>query len=544
MILFKPTLLSHHCPLKFVLVLFLLSTKPQHTKASTLVLEGYKRVEASRDTSTLATGYQSPINSAGSGCSWNTYYESCYVYGGTVVFTGQARGASYSVNGQTVTYCSRYKRISFCTSNGLSTTSTSYGGVKITYNLVADAGEVAALYLSNDLSDACTGVCTDTDGKLSFPVDSKSSCDSYSGGWAAVNDNFDDTCAPPKETCTELVVSKGCEDTETHIVGTYYPTSKCSSSADADQTRSIYHSSDVDKYLFYRSSQDDWVFSPSCSDWFVRAYLEAGNEPYVNADSEVDCYDGGYTSNKRYTYTTFAINCKSVSSSSGGSGGGGYGYGGYTNSGDGGNGGMIAGIIIGFLVLSGLVTSIFIIIKKRRNRSGGTMMTSWKKKKTGGGVLGAGTETGTGAAPAQPVFPVTPAQEAPEVEVVCESTTAHKRVTSSSLVLETAPVVPPPPASSSEQETTFTPIAPPPPQADTVQVVEKGTYPFAAPSAPDVYEEETTVVPPPLQTADEVQMEEGGGESVARRLQELEKIKPLLTKKEYKMKRMAILSDL
>lgn len=68
MIVFKPTLPTHrhYCFLHFVFVLFMLVTKePQLIKASTLVIEGYDLVELSRDRSTLATGFQSPINSVG-----------------------------------------------------------------------------------------------------------------------------------------------------------------------------------------------------------------------------------------------------------------------------------------------------------------------------------------------------------------------------------------------------------------------------------------------------------------------------------------------
>ena len=155
-----------------------------------------------------------------------------------------------------------------------------------------------------------------------------------------------------------------------------------------------------------------------------------------------------------------------------------------------------------------------------------TMMISSKRKT--GGVPGAasGTSESREQAPlAQPVFPVTPAQEVlggveevtaiPVAFSAGYSTAQQEKTPSSPLVLQTAPVPVAPPLVAFEQETTFTPIA-----------------------------------PPPSQTANEDQVEEGGGESVAktntiyRRLEDLEKMKPLLTKKEYKMKRMAILGDL
>ena len=56
------------------------------------------------------------------------------------------------------------------------------------------------------------------------------------------------------------------------------------------------------------------------------------------------------------------------------------------------------------------------------------------------------------------------------------------------------------------------------------------------------------VLPQPAQTVDVVHVEEGGKSvgttDIYGRLQELERIKPLITKKEYKQKRTAILGDL
>lgn len=282
------------------------------TIASTLIREG-RLVERSRDTSNLTFGGLSPQNSAGNGCSWNMYYESCAGNGGTVVYKKESNGPSYNLNGNTVTYCSRYRRISSCTQSGTSIASTSYGGSKVTYELVSDSNAIAQLSILRELSDSCQGVCTDPSTALAFPLDSRANCE-VGSGWVSVNDDFEKACASAA-VCADLNVLKGCESAQKDIVGKYAPLSDLSgcSASDVDKTRSVYFSSASNKYLFYHTTKNEWIFNKFCSDLApISAFLEAGEEPYLDTGARVECYDGGSGSSKRYADTDIVIQCNKL----------------------------------------------------------------------------------------------------------------------------------------------------------------------------------------------------------------------------------------
>jgi len=193
-----------------------------------------------------------------------------------------------------------------------STTSTTYSGSIVTYSIVRDYGgsSIASLPLYYKPSDGCSDVCT-SDGSLYSP--SGQSCPSLTGGWLVVNDDYDDTCAV-QDTCEELVVKEGCEGSYMgSVAGTYRPYTAdwCTD----DQSRTQYYSQSLDKYLFHSGNGEEWQFSSFCSDYFTTnvAYFDGGDEPYLNAEDRIQCYDGGYTSNKKYDYTDFSIECKKKS---------------------------------------------------------------------------------------------------------------------------------------------------------------------------------------------------------------------------------------
>lgn len=504
---------SAYCSLNHVFVLLLLTSLTTNlllfTNASTLVYEGHSLAKANEDKSDATFNLQSPINSAGSGCSWNTYYEKCTVSGGTgsIFYNSGSKGPSYNISsdGKTVTYCSRYRRDSVCVSSftGTTTTSTIYSGVRITYNVVYNPSKVAAIYLSEDQSDECSGVCTlaSSPGQLVYPTDPKSKCDNYPGDWTAVHDSYYDTCAPPKETCEELVVSQGCEDSETSIVGTYRPTDECNSFDNVDTTRSVYYSSSPDKYLFYRTGQNEWVFSSGCSSLFYKAFLDAGNEPYLDTDEDVQCYDGGFGSDKRYTYTDIAMKCKKKSTNSGdggflGSGGQDY----YSDDfvGGGSNPGAIVGGVISIVALMVIASFVGIHIqkKKRRSRNGNILVSE------------------EGQVPSAVPVPAVPVSTAPQQE---ESVSAVPAVF---------------PIGVMQNEETFAIPIPAPFTTTATQEVEVAAKPPPPPTVPSTTHDNGANGTTPARN------------DIFGRLQELEKIKSLITTDEYTKKKADILNDL
>jgi hypothetical protein len=242
---------------------------------------------------------------------------------GTRVYTTNSSGPFYILNGTFVTFYGRYRRQSYCAKcNNLGcnvTTPAAYGGSTTTSRLVS-SNQVAALKLSQTLNDACTGVCTDPSDvhNLVFPLQPRSQCE-HAHGWLAVNDDYDEVCAV-NEPCEELEVVQGCDGTKTSSVpGIYKPLSDlsdCSNSA-VDKTRSVYAKDGGTKYLYYDDSRDKWVFNSFCSDLGVsQGSFWAGNEPYLNTDEDVSCWDGGYGGNKNYEWTPLQLKCNNKSGGS------------------------------------------------------------------------------------------------------------------------------------------------------------------------------------------------------------------------------------
>merc|ERR1712232_648656 len=65
-------------------------------------------------------------------------------------------------------------------------------------------------------------------------------------------------------------------------------------------------------YLFRDGSE--WRFQKTdCTDspyFNSRGTFEAGDEPFLDAEDTVGCYDGGYGSDRRYTYTDLSMECQ------------------------------------------------------------------------------------------------------------------------------------------------------------------------------------------------------------------------------------------
>lgn len=264
------------------------------------------------------------MNSVSGSCSSNTYYDDCASVSGERVWkTGHTKRTSYIISGSSVTSCGRYRTESACNNcfggSCVTTASTNYGGSTVTYSVISSSGKVASLPVNSDIVGSCENICTNTDGEL-VSATGETTCGDI-GGWLVVNDSYDETCAV-KQTCQEVEVKVGCEGSDMgSVAGTYRPLSpssdECSSSV--DRSRSIYKKSgSTDIYLFYAGSE--WKFLKSfCSNLFVTgaAYFDGGDEPYLNAESRIQCYDGGNGSDKSYYYTDFSIQCKKKSGSSG-----------------------------------------------------------------------------------------------------------------------------------------------------------------------------------------------------------------------------------
>ena len=279
----------------------------------------------SEDTSNLEFGgtLDSNSNTASNGCSSNTFYDDCPGVTGTRVYTSSISGPSnkgpcYVLNGNTVTYCGRWRRESNCvTSNNAGstvTTPTEYGASTRVQRVVASTTELSVLPVSRTLSGACSGVCVDPNdaSNLIFPLQASSTC-AVSGAWVAVNDHYDDVCAV-QQTCNRLVVNQGCEGTGTgSLAGTYRPLANPAAECNGDYvdlTRSVYVNDDNDKYLFYRATQDEWVFNSFCSSLGnSKGYFDGGNEPFLNTEAEIQCYDEGFGSSKSYDWTTLELSC-------------------------------------------------------------------------------------------------------------------------------------------------------------------------------------------------------------------------------------------
>jgi len=323
----------------------LLLAFPSTVTATTLVKRG-RLQQVDSDDSSMTVGGKLESNTASGGCSTNRYFDDCPNIAGTRVYRNQntaAKGESYILNGDSVTYCGRWRTESTCVlGDGSSTTSnaqTNYGGTTTTYQLNTKVNDIATLSLIGELDQACDGVCTNPQDftDLRFLLDPPSSC-LFSNGWTAVNDDYDEVCAV-KETCDELVIGQGCEDTyRGSVAGTYRPLSPseihCSDSS-YDATRSFYASDEGEDrstktYIFYDSGH--WEVTGLCGLPPITAYFDAtGDEPYLGAENEIRCYDGdgGYTS------TPFQISCVKISGSGGGEGLG------DTGSGNGGSGGIV-----------------------------------------------------------------------------------------------------------------------------------------------------------------------------------------------------------
>lgn len=302
--------------------------------ASTLVKQNYELREIDSDSSDLEYGGYPGVYSVSGSCSYNTYFDDCSSVSGERVWkTGHSQRTSYIISGNTVTSCGRYRRESACSvcfaEKCTSTTSEQYGGTTVTYSVVPKQGQVASLSVGGaDITGSCENVCTNNNGELASST-GETTCGSI-GGWLVVNDDYDEACAT-KQTCQEIEVKEGCEGSQMgSVTGTYQPLSPSSNECSSvDQSRSIYKKKgSVDIYLFYTGSE--WKFLKSfCSDIFVTgaAYFDAGDEPYLDADDRIQCYDGGNGSDKRYDYTDFSIQCKKTNGSSGSGSGSGPGSG-------------------------------------------------------------------------------------------------------------------------------------------------------------------------------------------------------------------------
>mmetsp|Transcript_7595 Transcript_7595/g.11601 ORF Transcript_7595/g.11601 Transcript_7595/m.11601 type:complete len:330 (+) Transcript_7595:103-1092(+) len=299
-----------------VAMLLLLSS----AKADTLLRNGLFKTTNS-DVSDLKFGGGLYKNTAGNGCSSNTYYDRCDDVDGERVWASDVGKDSYILSTNSITYCGRYRTTSSCIlSNALGTTtstSTSYGGVTRMETLVGSDG-VSSINLGRKIPGACTSGCTDPiTGKIKTALPDET-CKIIAGNWRAMNDNYKEMCAV-KQTCNKVEVLQACEGTETKSLAGIYvpaPSSECTSS-DVDQTRSKYMKEGREEvYLYFNGSR--WTFRRAfCAGIGVSTgSFDAGSEPFNNPGSSVRCYDGGYGSNKDYRSTTLELRCVEKSSSS------------------------------------------------------------------------------------------------------------------------------------------------------------------------------------------------------------------------------------
>lgn len=117
---------SNHKMMKSVIVVSLFFVQPVF--ATTLVRRG-SLVQVSSDSSDLTFGGALSSNDAGNGCSSNTYYDDCPGVQGTRVYTKSSsssfsKGPLYVLNGDLVTYCGRWRRLSNCVIGGGTTGTT------------------------------------------------------------------------------------------------------------------------------------------------------------------------------------------------------------------------------------------------------------------------------------------------------------------------------------------------------------------------------------------------------------------------------------